>query len=148
MPGRLSSQLPLNDTSGGDDYSVGQSISDFLHLEKGQDITAASLGAEKLNYHAEVYDWDAMARSRKTPTFNDNVLDSQNSFGCWNVNSDSPVLLEDFQNQVPCTVDGEASSVITTTRDPIFNITEISPGWSYSTEETKVLLLFMQTLSF
>ncbi|KAG6536567.1 hypothetical protein ZIOFF_001625 [Zingiber officinale] len=138
VPGRLSSTLPLNATSGGDDYSVEQSISDFLHLGNGQDITAASLGAEKLNYDAEVYDWDALACSRKTPTFSDTGLVSQNNFGCWNVNSDSLVLLEDFQIQVPCTVDGEANSVTTMTGDPIFNITEISPGWSYSTEETKL----------
>lgn len=138
----------MNDTSGGDDYSVGQSISDFLQLEKGHDITAVSLGEEKLDYHAELYDLDAMACNRKTLTFSDNVLVSQNSFGCWNVNSDSLGLLEDLQIQVPCTVDGEASSVTTTMGDPIFNITEISPGWSYSTEETKVILLFIQTLSF
>ncbi|XP_042441133.1 calmodulin-binding transcription activator CBT-like isoform X1 [Zingiber officinale] len=141
VPGRLSSTLPLNATSGGDDYSVEQSISDFLHLGNGQDITAASLGAEKLNYDAEVYDWDALACSRKTPTFSDTGLVSQNNFGCWNVNSDSLVLLEDFQIQVPCTVDGEANSVTTMTGDPIFNITEISPGWSYSTEETKVIVV-------
>ncbi|KAG1338762.1 Calmodulin-binding transcription activator CBT [Cocos nucifera] len=72
------------------------------------------------------------------------VFLAQNSFGRWNcINDDSLGSLDD---QLETSSSGDKSNAFTamnqsSTPEQIFSIIDISPGWAYSTEETKVLVV-------
>ncbi|WOL00294.1 calmodulin-binding transcription activator 5-like isoform X2 [Canna indica] len=126
----FSSASPSNVTSG-DDCCVDRSNGGYLQAEKDKDMTSISLSTENLNHQVVEFDLDAIVHNENTTIYPDDFLLSQNSFGN---------LLDDLQLQVSSSVGDEVSSM-TTLGDHTFNIIEISPGWSYSTEETKVIVV-------
>lgn len=75
---------------------------------------------------------------------NDN-LQSQDSFGKWmnHIISDSPCSVDDsgLESSVSSVHDSHSPLVDhhqTSLPEQVFNITDVSPAWAYSTEKTKV----------
>ncbi|XP_068659934.1 calmodulin-binding transcription activator 5-like [Aristolochia californica] len=79
--------------------------------------------------------------------FDKNALQTQDSFGRWvnYIENDTPVSLDDLPLEISVT--NENKPGLSTTTDQlspqqhIFNITDVSPAWAFSTEETKVLVV-------
>uniref|UniRef100_A0A1J3IVH4 Calmodulin-binding transcription activator 5 n=1 Tax=Noccaea caerulescens TaxID=107243 RepID=A0A1J3IVH4_NOCCA len=77
-----------------------------------------------------------------------NGYGSQDSFGKWvnNFISDSPGSVEDPSQEAVCTPGQESSAPTAVYHSPsnipeqVFNITDVSPAWAYSTEKTKILV--------
>ncbi|CAA7045659.1 unnamed protein product [Microthlaspi erraticum] len=77
-----------------------------------------------------------------------NGYGSQDSFGKWvnNFISDSPGSVEDPSQDAVYTPGQESSAPPTVYHSPsnipeqVFNITDVSPAWAYSTEKTKILV--------
>ncbi|THU67301.1 hypothetical protein C4D60_Mb05t23210 [Musa balbisiana] len=134
----LSSHCPSNVKSG-NDCGIDQSNGGYLQAVKDQDITPTSFRAENLAQVAE-FDMDDMVLSENTTTYTNDILLGENSFGSWNyINDYSIGSLDDRQLLASSSRGDEAMA--TSMGDHVFNITEISPGWSYSTEETKVVVV-------
>ncbi|CAL9162258.1 unnamed protein product [Musa hybrid cultivar] len=134
----LSSHCPSNVKSG-NDCGIDQSNGGYLQAAKDQDITPASFRAENLTQVGE-FDMNDMVLSENTTTCTNDILLGENSFGSWNyINDYSLGSLDDRQLLASSSRGDEAMA--TSMGDHVFNITEISPGWSYSTEETKVVVV-------
>uniref|UniRef100_A0A1J3E2T6 Calmodulin-binding transcription activator 5 n=1 Tax=Noccaea caerulescens TaxID=107243 RepID=A0A1J3E2T6_NOCCA len=77
-----------------------------------------------------------------------NGYGSQDSFGKWvnNFISDSPGSVEDPSQEAVYTPGQESSAPTAVYHSPsnipeqVFNITDVSPAWAYSTEKTKILV--------
>ncbi|XP_042517148.1 calmodulin-binding transcription activator 5 isoform X2 [Macadamia integrifolia] len=76
-------------------------------------------------------------------------LQTQDSFGIWmnNIMTDSPGLIDDPPLESPIS-SGHESSVYAkidnnqpSIGEQVFSITEVSPAWAFSTEETKVIVI-------
>lgn len=82
---------------------------------------------------------DVAVCSENANIYNADVLLTQNSFGSWNcINDDSLGLIDDTQLQPQSLTGDEASPIATSLGDHIFNVTDVSPCWSYCTENTMV----------
>lgn len=81
-----------------------------------------------------------------------NGYGSQDSFGKWVnnfISDDSPGSVEDPSQEAVYTPGEESSAPTAVYHSPsnipeqVFNITDVSPAWAYSTEKTKVSFLFL-----
>ncbi|XP_068662497.1 calmodulin-binding transcription activator 5-like isoform X2 [Aristolochia californica] len=79
--------------------------------------------------------------------FDKNAFQTQDSFGRWvnYIENDIPVSLDELPLEISVTSDNEPGLATTTDQlspqQYIFNITDVSPAWGFSTEETKVIVV-------
>ncbi|KAG9457916.1 hypothetical protein H6P81_002424 [Aristolochia fimbriata] len=79
--------------------------------------------------------------------FDKNAIQTQDSFGRWvnYIENDTRVSLDDISLEISVPNDNELGPPTTTDQispqQYIFNITDVSPAWAFSTEETKVLVV-------
>ncbi|CAL9154490.1 calmodulin-binding transcription activator CBT-like [Musa acuminata AAA Group] len=123
-----------NVTSGNDHGRVDQL--------KDQEITLVPFKTGNPNPPVAEFNLDVAVCSENANIYNADVLLTQNSFGSWNcINDDSLGLIDDTQLQPKSLTGDEASPIATSLGDHIFNVTDISPCWSYCTENTMVLIV-------
>ncbi|KAF6156963.1 hypothetical protein GIB67_039724 [Kingdonia uniflora] len=72
-------------------------------------------------------------------------LQAQDSFGRWMnyIMTDIPVPLEELpvESSISILDESNTSIMMDNIQDPVFAITDISPAWAFSTEETKVIVI-------
>lgn len=128
-----------NDGTGND-----QTIGSYFQAVKDQESQSQLLNSTKSNSQTEDRTANAITGTSTPDNITNDVFLSQNSLGRWNYMNDDANLLDDLQLEplrseankpATCTLMDQSSN-----QQPIFNITDVSPGWAYSTEETKVFL--------
>lgn len=116
------------------------SISNSINFNIPNDVVPQTLNAQMTSYSQRI-DFDNPSKDG---------LQSQDSFGKWinyMIAADSPGSVDDpslepatlpgYQSFPSPSLDNKSSA-----QEHIFNITDVSPAWAFSTEETKVLLLY------
>ncbi|VFQ76930.1 unnamed protein product [Cuscuta campestris] len=109
------------------------SVSNSLHFIIPNDVMLQSVNAPVTSY-SERNDFDELSKVG---------LQGQDSFGRWMnylIAADSPGFVGDPSPET-ATSDGYQSLESPSINEQIFNITDVSPAWAFSTEETKVLLI-------
>ncbi|XP_020084466.1 calmodulin-binding transcription activator 5 isoform X3 [Ananas comosus] len=128
-----------NDGAGND-----QTIGSYFQAMKDQESQSQLLNSTKSESQTEDRTSNAITGTSTPDNITNDVFLSQNSLGRWNYLNDDINLLDDLQLEplrseanklATCTLMDQSSN-----QQPIFNITDVSPGWAYSTEETKVFL--------
>ncbi|OAY83213.1 Calmodulin-binding transcription activator 5 [Ananas comosus] len=129
-----------NDGAGND-----QTIGSYFQAMKDQESQSQLLNSTKSESQTEDRTSNAITGTSTPDNITNDVFLSQNSLGRWNYLNDDINLLDDLQLEplrseanklATCTLMDQSSN-----QQPIFNITDVSPGWAYSTEETKVLVV-------
>ncbi|KAJ8467582.1 hypothetical protein OPV22_030134 [Ensete ventricosum] len=123
-----------NVTSGNDHCGVDQL--------KDQENTLVPFKTGNPNPPVAGFNLDDAVCSENANIYNADVLLTQKSFGSWNcINDDSLGLIDDMQLQPQSSTGDEASPIATSLGDHIFNVTDVSPCWSYCTENTMILVV-------
>lgn len=122
------SRLPSNIISGNDICGIDQF--------NGQDVALVS---SRIGQVAG-FDLDEVCKGN-TNTYMDDALPSHNTFGNWNcIKYDSHSMLDDLKLQGQSFTIAGTAPAGAALGNHIFNITEVSPCWSYCAEQTKVFL--------
>ncbi|KAG1371335.1 Calmodulin-binding transcription activator CBT [Cocos nucifera] len=117
------------------------------YFQAAKDQENPSPQFKTMNPTAQVADFklDFVHSSASPDIFTGDAFLTQNSFGRWNsMNDDSLGLVAEQLEGVNSS--GNKSNAFTimgqsSTTEKVFSISDISPGWAYSTEETKVLVV-------
>nr|XP_010938301.1 calmodulin-binding transcription activator CBT isoform X2 [Elaeis guineensis] len=117
------------------------------YFQAAKDQENPSLLFETMNSTIQEADFklDSAHSSASPDIFTGDVFLTHNSFGGWNsMNEDSFGLVTEQLEALNSS--GDKSNAFTimdqsSTTEQIFSISDISPGWAYSTEETKVLVV-------
>ncbi|XP_031096428.1 calmodulin-binding transcription activator 5 [Ipomoea triloba] len=115
------------------------SISNSINFNIPNDVVPQTLNAQMTSYSQRI-DFDNPSKDG---------LQSQDSFGKWinyMIAADSPGSVDDpslepatlpgYQSFPSPSLDNKSSA-----QEHIFNITDVSPAWAFSTEETKILVI-------
>ncbi|XP_019174566.1 PREDICTED: calmodulin-binding transcription activator 5 isoform X2 [Ipomoea nil] len=113
------------------------SISNSINFNIPNDVVPQTLNAQMTSYSQRI-DFDNPSKDG---------LQSQDSFGKWMnymIAADSPGSVDDpslepatgYQSFPSPSLDNNSSA-----QEHIFNITDVSPAWAFSTEETKILVI-------
>ncbi|XP_038973805.1 calmodulin-binding transcription activator CBT isoform X2 [Phoenix dactylifera] len=145
VEGVTSSGHPTDVTNGNGIIGVNHVNGGYFQTAKNQENPSPLF--KTMNPTSQVADikLDSVHSSASPDIFTGDVFLAQNSFGRWNcMNDDSLGFVADQLEALNSS--GDKSNAFTimdqsSTAEQVFSITDISPGWAYSTEETKVLVV-------
>ncbi|XP_072956949.1 calmodulin-binding transcription activator CBT [Typha angustifolia] len=136
-------QLPIVSSTRNGATEVDQTISGYFQALNYEENESELIKIADPNCQTDVFKINSLDNNATLDNIADDILLSENSFGQGiYMNTDRFSLLDHVdrrldidKSDIPALMDQSS------TQKQSFNITDISPGWAYSTEETKVLVV-------